>query len=157
MDAQATTVTIYGQEYTVRGGEDPEYVREVARYVDQRMKEVSKESQQVSSTKVAILAAMNITEELFRERSGAGSALEARAAHLVRALEETFQKDGDGANTTTWEARRLRCQVKSSQGTANHRGRASTSARLVHSSMAHTVCAGILPLAILPQSHLPHP
>lgn len=97
MDAQSTTVTIYGQEYTVRGGEDAEYVREVARYVDQRMQEVSRASHQVSSTKVAILAAMNITEELFRERSGGMSSLEARAAHLVKALEETFQQDGNAS------------------------------------------------------------
>jgi cell division protein ZapA (FtsZ GTPase activity inhibitor) len=94
MDSQSTTVTIYGQEYSVRGGENAEYVLEVARYVDQRMQEVARASHQVSTTKVAILAAMNITEELFRERSGGVSALEARAAHLVQALEETFQKDG---------------------------------------------------------------
>ena len=34
MEPGSTSVTIYGQEYTVRGGEDGEYVRGIAAYVD---------------------------------------------------------------------------------------------------------------------------
>jgi cell division protein ZapA len=98
MQSSGTTVMILGQEYTVRSEGDPQYVREIAQYVDRRMREVSQASQQVSSTKIAILAALNIADELFRERRQTGSGVEhlqERAEHLLVALEESFKKGGE--------------------------------------------------------------
>ncbi len=62
-------VNIYGTEYPVKGSTDPDYIKEVAKYVDTKMKEINKNISIDSSLKVAILAALNITDELFRERN----------------------------------------------------------------------------------------
>ena len=62
-------VNIYGNDYPIKGNTDVEYIRKVAKYVDSKMKEINKNVSSDSSLKVAILASLNITDELFRERS----------------------------------------------------------------------------------------
>ena len=68
LDPQSVTVTIYGQEYTLKGEAEPEYVEKVAEFVDRKMREIAGSSTTVSTTKIAILAAINVADELFRER-----------------------------------------------------------------------------------------
>lgn len=62
-------VNIYGNDYPIKGNTDVEYIRKVAKYVDTKMREVNKSVASESTLKVAILAALNITDELFKERS----------------------------------------------------------------------------------------
>lgn len=62
-------VNIYGNDYPIKGNTDVEYIRKVAKYVDTKMREVNKNVASESTLKVAILAALNITDELFKERS----------------------------------------------------------------------------------------
>ena len=92
MDPGATTVSIFGQEYTVRGGDDPDYVRRIASYLDERMNQLSQSTSQVSSMRVAILAALNITDELFQEREGLDDRhrhLRLRAERMAKSLQES--------------------------------------------------------------------
>jgi cell division protein ZapA len=62
-------VNIFGTEYPVKGEADPDYIEEVATYVDSKMKEVARSLTVKSTTKVAVLAALNITDELFQART----------------------------------------------------------------------------------------
>src|SRR5216110_3367522 len=59
-------VEIYDQAYTVRSDGDSEYLKELAEYVDQRMREISSGTLTVDSRKVAILAALYIADELHQ-------------------------------------------------------------------------------------------
>ena len=70
MDARSdsTTVEIFGQTYNVRGEGDPDYLTELARFVDSRMREVAAEVATVDTAKIAILAALNIADEFSRYR-----------------------------------------------------------------------------------------
>ncbi|MEW5874538.1 MAG: cell division protein ZapA [Candidatus Zixiibacteriota bacterium] len=63
-------VNIFGEEYPLRIGDgtDPEYMFRVADYVDRSMRKIADRSPNLSATKVAILAALNITDELFAQR-----------------------------------------------------------------------------------------
>ena len=63
-------VMIGGEEYTVRSDLPPEYTREVAAYVDQALKNVLSQGVIVETHKAAILAALDITNELFQSRRG---------------------------------------------------------------------------------------
>ena len=67
-EPESVTVNIFGTEYTLRGTADAEYVQEVAAFVDRRMNEVAKGASVASTARVAILAAVNIADELFREQ-----------------------------------------------------------------------------------------
>ena len=64
-------VEIYDQAYTVRSDGDPEYLKQLAEYVDQRMREISSGTLTVDSRKVAILAALYIADELHQLRKAA--------------------------------------------------------------------------------------
>ena len=63
-----TTVEIFGQTYNVRGEGDPNYLTELARFVDSRMREVAAKVATVDPMKIAILAALNIADEFSRSR-----------------------------------------------------------------------------------------
>lgn len=67
-DKNVLKVRIYGAEYSIRGQADANYIQSVAEYLDSKMREVDKNVRVDSSLKVAILASLNITDELFRER-----------------------------------------------------------------------------------------
>ncbi|HHJ52526.1 MAG TPA: cell division protein ZapA [Caldithrix abyssi] len=61
-------VNIFGSEYTLMSDNDENFVKEIARYVDEKMREIDKNQNINSSTRVAVLAALNVAEELFQER-----------------------------------------------------------------------------------------
>ena len=65
---KSTSVQIFGSDYHVRSDADPEYIRDLAAYVDAKMQEIATDQSLVTSTKVAILTAIHIADELFQER-----------------------------------------------------------------------------------------
>jgi cell division protein ZapA len=87
-------VNIYGREYSIRGEGDPSYVSEIAHYVDMKMRQMTDNITMASSAKVAILAALNITDELFQKErqlkeleEGHGKALARLADRIEAALD----------------------------------------------------------------------
>jgi cell division protein ZapA len=65
-------IEIYDQSYNVSAEQDEAYLKELASFVDGRMRAVADATRTVDSLKVAVLAALNIADELFslRERQG---------------------------------------------------------------------------------------
>jgi cell division protein ZapA len=63
-----TAVDIFGRRFELRATESDERLQELARYVDGRMRELADVSPHVDTAKLAVLAALNIADELFRER-----------------------------------------------------------------------------------------
>ena len=69
LDNNTVQVTIYGKSYTIKGKADSTYISGVADYVDMKMREVDDGANSAQAEgKVAILAGMNITDELFSTR-----------------------------------------------------------------------------------------
>ena len=64
----SASVEIFGQTYNVRGEGDPNYLTELARFVDSRMRDVAAQVATVDAMKIAILAALNIADEFLRYR-----------------------------------------------------------------------------------------
>ena len=65
---QTVRIEIFGNEYNIRGQADPQYITRVAAYVDQKMREINEKLTLPSLSQIAILASLNIADELFRER-----------------------------------------------------------------------------------------
>ena len=91
-------VQIFGQSYTIRGEADQEYILGVAAYVDRKMREVTEKLPMAavssSLSKVAVLASLNIADELMKERRQRDQLerqLSDRAARLNAVLDDLLQ------------------------------------------------------------------
>jgi cell division protein ZapA len=62
-------VEIYDQSYNVNADGNEEYLQEIAAYVDTKMREIAAATKMVDSLKVAVLASLNIADELFAARA----------------------------------------------------------------------------------------
>jgi len=59
-------VSILGQKYILKGEGSQEYLKELANFVDSRIKEILKDAPNMPPLKAAILASINISDELFK-------------------------------------------------------------------------------------------
>lgn len=68
MKSELISVNIYGQEYTLKTDASKEYISKIAKHVELRMKEIENTGLDANSQqlKIAILASMNIADELFQ-------------------------------------------------------------------------------------------
>ena len=64
-------VNILGQEYVISTSADPGYIKEVAAYMNEKMEELKNSGIDANSQqlKIAVLAGMNITDELFAQKA----------------------------------------------------------------------------------------
>jgi cell division protein ZapA len=98
--AQSVSVEIYDQVYNLRGT-DPAYIERLAAIVDAKMRAVSAHGNTVDSLRVAVLAALNIADELCTARQRhdnlAGSlqnsqhSTRTRATTLAHMLDEVLE------------------------------------------------------------------
>jgi cell division protein ZapA len=101
VEAQSIAVEIYDQVYHLRGT-DPAYIEHLARLVDAKMRAVTAQAGTVDSLRVAVLASLNIADELVctRERynalagsiSQSQSTMRSRSASLTHMLDEVFDE-----------------------------------------------------------------
>ena len=86
-------ITIFGQEYSVKAPADPTYIKKIAEYVDTKMREVQAGfSSTQSSNRIAILSAMNITDELFNARKKGDSDdsdIEEKITSLIELIDDS--------------------------------------------------------------------
>jgi cell division protein ZapA len=83
-------VEILGQRYAIRSDAPPDYVKQLVSYVEKRVKEIRGDTPGQDSTKLLVLAALDITDELFRlrEEQGKGDVdVHARLGQLIKLLD----------------------------------------------------------------------
>jgi cell division protein ZapA len=93
-ESNQVSISIFGQEYSVKAPADPEYIIKIGEFLDGKMREVqSGFSTTQSSTRIAILAAMNITDELFNARQSGESEnteVEQKISSLIELIDESI-------------------------------------------------------------------
>ncbi|SHE92632.1 cell division protein ZapA [Caldanaerobius fijiensis DSM 17918] len=67
-ETKKTVVKINGHEYVMKGTVPEEYMHKLALYVDKKIAEVSEHNKKLSTVMVYILTAINIADELEREK-----------------------------------------------------------------------------------------
>jgi cell division protein ZapA len=86
-------VDIHGQRYPIRSTLDQEYVARLANYVDEKMRAAADSTPTGDSLRLAVLAALNVADELFRcrdvNRARSGELAE-RAGELERLLDRVL-------------------------------------------------------------------
>jgi cell division protein ZapA len=68
MSPNQVKVNIFGSEYVLKAEGNHAYIKNIANYVDKKMREIDRSQKINASVKVAILAALNIADELFQEK-----------------------------------------------------------------------------------------
>jgi cell division protein ZapA len=68
MGSANVKIEIYDQAYNVNADQNEEHLQELAAYVDAKMREIATATRMVDSLKVAVLASLNIADELFMLR-----------------------------------------------------------------------------------------
>ncbi len=89
------TVEIFGHPYILKGGADEAYAKSLAAFVDQKMNEMAGHSKGVQPVRLAILAAINITHELFQIRNNQKEKetyLSEKTQDLIDSIEEQFEE-----------------------------------------------------------------
>jgi cell division protein ZapA len=92
-EPRVVTVEVHGQKYPIRTLLEPQYVQELAAFVEQRMRLAANTSPSSDIVGLAILAALNITDEFFRTRnelSGNSGTLAARTAELEKIVDQAL-------------------------------------------------------------------
>jgi len=90
---RVVSVEIAGQKYPIRSGLDPEYVNRLALYVDDKMRAAADSAPTGDALRLAVLAALNIADELFRSRDSSRSRdgeFTERALELERLLDRVL-------------------------------------------------------------------
>lgn len=93
--AMSIRVEIYNQTYNIRSFDgDSEYIMQLAEYVDGKMREIASKTLTVDSLKAAILAALQIADELHRLKSlheKADEELASRSAECAEMLDRVLK------------------------------------------------------------------
>jgi cell division protein ZapA len=90
-----TPVAIYGKTYHLRGDGDVGYLNELAHEVDRRMREVAESTGTADTLSLAILAALNITDEFLQAQRGpVSSETERRMGRWTDLIDETLADPG---------------------------------------------------------------
>lgn len=61
-----TSVKIQGKEYRISSKEKEEYIQKIAYYIDRKIKQIETANPHLDTSRVAILTALNIADELFK-------------------------------------------------------------------------------------------
>lgn len=95
-----TTVEIFGRRYNIKGDDNPETIRALARYVDRRMRRLAQRVEPGDALRVAVLTALNIAHDYYQQRRALEqqeeeieTQVDTLAAELQRAFEIADRED----------------------------------------------------------------
>jgi cell division protein ZapA len=92
---ESVQVEIFGQVYNIKGKDDPASIRDLAAFVDAKMKEVQKGTGTSDPLRVAILTALTISDELYRiraENTATGTTAKKAALRLLALTEQAEER-----------------------------------------------------------------
>ena len=88
------SIEILGHQYSIRTDGDENYVQRIADYVNSKSKEVMETTKTVTTLDVVIMAAFNLTDELFQERAAKEAvcrSVEEESRRLAHAIESQLE------------------------------------------------------------------
>jgi len=91
---EVTEVQIMGERYTLRATDSSEYLNRVADYVDGKFHEVAKEGPALTPVKVAVLASLNIADDLFK-RDEAKARLQKEVLARIDGIFQLLHRGGE--------------------------------------------------------------
>jgi cell division protein ZapA len=93
--SKVVQVDIHGQRYAVRSDLDPQYINQLASFLDEKMQSASRELASADPLRIAVIAALNISDELHRARAdkaGVEDRLQRRAVDIERLIDSALDQ-----------------------------------------------------------------
>ena len=87
-------IQIYGKTYSLKSSSDQMSMEDVAAYVDAKMRELAAALSKTSSADLAVLAALNIAQELMelqKQNDANDKSNEEKIGRMIEALEDEIQ------------------------------------------------------------------
>jgi len=98
-DKQTVVVNIGGKDFKIKGDAGQEFLRDLAAYVDGKIKEIKEKTDVVDMQSLAVLASLNIAEELHNLRQEkahtAASELQEKLTALTKQADGYIQQDDE--------------------------------------------------------------
>jgi cell division protein ZapA len=88
-------VEIFDQSYQIRAGVEIEYLQQLAQCVDQKMREMAQALKTVDNTKIAVMAALSLADELQQEKEKSrrlDSMVYDKSLECTRQLDQVLKK-----------------------------------------------------------------
>jgi len=92
--SKVVQVDIHGQRYAVRSDLDPQYINDLALFLDERMQSAARELSSADPLRIAVIAALNIVDELHRARAdsaGSEQRMRVRAREIERLVDAVLE------------------------------------------------------------------
>jgi cell division protein ZapA len=67
-EERVVEIKVFGQTFSVKTDAEEAHIQAVAQYVNEKMEEILKKTRSVSTLNVAILTALNIADDLLKEK-----------------------------------------------------------------------------------------
>ena len=90
MDGRSVEVSILGSTFTIQSRYDPRYLDEVIAYLKERIREIQASSGAQDPLKIALLAALNVTDELLRKRGEDSREIEELTERLIERIDRSL-------------------------------------------------------------------
>ncbi len=90
---RGTSVEVYGYTFNVKSDLNRKQVQEIAEYVDTKMKDLAAKLKVSSTSRLAVMTAINIAEEFYRlrsEQNELSEAIEEKSAKLIQLVEDSM-------------------------------------------------------------------
>jgi cell division protein ZapA len=91
MEPSSVKAKILGTEYSLKADSGREHIIEAAAHVDRVMKEISSKTPELPEVRIAVLAAVNMADELLRLRHRVPEDIEDRAKTLADVLNNAIK------------------------------------------------------------------
>ncbi len=90
MDGRSVEVSILGSSFTIQSNYEPRYLDEVIAHLKEKIREVQAASGAQDPLKIALLAALNVTDELLQKRGQDSGEIEELTEKLIERIDQSL-------------------------------------------------------------------
>ncbi len=90
MDGRSIEVNILGSSFTIQSRYDPRYMGEVIAYLKDKIREIQASSGAQDPLKIALLAALNVVDELLARRGESSREIEELTERLIERIDQSL-------------------------------------------------------------------
>jgi cell division protein ZapA (FtsZ GTPase activity inhibitor) len=90
VDGRSVEVSILGSSFTIQSRYDPRYMSEVVAYLKEKIREIQAASGVQDPLKIALLAALNVVDELLRKKGENAREIEEITERLIEQIDRSL-------------------------------------------------------------------